>query len=269
MARSIADIKASILAKKAEYRELDVLDSPSATAIWNLWTYIVAYLVHYFETLQDAFKAEIEETIRRGVVGRGEWYVSKAYQFQYGDDLKVIDGVLQYEQIDESKKIIKRASYTKESGTLTKLKVATEDLDGNIQGLSSPQLIAFTDYVNNIMFAGSQITIVSANTDFLRLTATVYYNPLFALDAFKPKVEAAIRGYLKALPFDGIVKVSSLIDAVQAVEGVTDFTIQTIRAKSNAGSYVAVERIYQTVAGYIQIDETNYPLATNLTYVAE
>lgn len=269
MARSIADIKASILAKKADYTELSVLDSPSATAIWNLWAYIGAYLVHYFETLQDAFKSEIEETIRLGVVGRGEWYVSKAYDFQYGDDLKVINDVLQYELIDESKKIIKRASYTKESGTLTKLKVATENVGDNIIGLSSPELVAFTDYLNNIMFAGSQITIVSANTDLLRLTATVYYNPLFALDALKPKVETAIKDYLKALPFDGVVKVSSLIDAVQAVDGVTDFTIQTINAKSNAGSYAPVVRVYQAVAGYIQIDETTYPLATNLTYVVE
>jgi len=95
-----------------------------------------------------------------------------------------------------------------------------------------------------------------------------FFYPIFK-ESLKVKVEAAIKGYLKNLPFDGQVKTSALIDAIQKVEGVSDVVVSTIQAKTNTGSYANVVRVYNTVAGYIQIDEANFPLATNLTYIPE
>jgi hypothetical protein len=272
MAKTIAEIEAEIDAKKAEYSELSTLSSPSLVAVWKRWRFIIAYFTNYIWQLQDAFKLEIEEIIKKGVAGRGDWYVAKAYEFQYGDNLAVVDNVLQYPTIDDAKKIIKRASYsndTTQNPPVIKLRVATEDVAGNIVGLGSPQLTAFTDYVNSIMFAGTRIDIISQATDLLKFIATIYYNPLFDLESLKVKVELAIKNYLKNLPFDGQVKTSAMVDAIQAVEGVSDVVVTTIQAKTNAGSYANVVRVYNTVAGYIQVDEANFPLSSTLTYQVE
>jgi hypothetical protein len=272
MAKTIAEIEAEIDAKKAEYSELSNLNSPSLVARWKMWRYIIAFFTNYIWQLTDAFKLEIEDIIKKGVAGRGDWYITKAYEFQYGDSLTVIDNVLQYATPDPDKRIIKRASYFNDTSVnppVIKLRVATEDVEGNIVGLGSPQLTAFTDYINSIMFAGTRIDIISQATDLLKLIATIYYNPLFDLESLKVKVEAAIKGYLKNLPFDGQVKTSALIDAIQKVEGVSDVVVSTIQAKANMGSYANVVRVYNTVAGYIQIDEANFPLSTTLTYIPE
>jgi hypothetical protein len=272
MAKTIAEIEAEIDAKKAEYSELSNLNSPSLVARWKMWRYIIAFFTNYIWQLTDAFKLEIEDIIKKGVAGRGDWYVAKAYEFQYGDNLTVVDNVLQYASIDADKKIIKRASYfndTTQNPPVIKLRVATEEVGGNIVGLGSPQLIAFTDYINSIMFAGTRIEIISQATDLLKFIATIYYNPLFDLESLKVKVESAIKDYLKNLPFDGQVKISAIVDAIQKIEGVSDVVVTTIQAKTNVGSYANVVRVYNTVAGYIQIDEANFPLSANLTYTPE
>lgn len=271
MAKTIAEIEAEIDAKKAEYTELDNLNSPSLVAVWKRWRFIVAFFTNYIWQLIDAYKLEIEDIIKKGVAGRGDWYVAKAYQFQYGDNLTVIDNVLQYATVDVEKQIVKRASYfndTTANPPVIKLRVATENIGGSIEALSAAQLTAFTDYIQSIMFAGTRIDIISQATDLLKLIATVYYNPLFDLATLKVSVEQAIVNYLKNLPFDGIVKTSAIVDAIQSVAGVTDVVITTIQAKAFNTSYANVNRVYATVAGYIQIDPA-FPLSANLTYIPE
>lgn len=271
MAKTIAEIEALIDAEKAKYTELSTLNSVSVVAIWKRWRYIVAFFTNYIWQLIDAYKVEIETIIKNGIAGRGEWYVQKAYEFQFGDNLSVVDNVLQYEVIDIAKNIVKRASYfndTTANPPIIKLRVASEDSGSNIIPLSAPQLTAFTDYVNSIMFAGVRIDIISQATDLLKLIANVYYSPLFDLTTVRTNVEIAINNYLKNLPFDGQVRISALTDSIQAVEGVSDVLITTIQAKATAGSYANVTRVYNTVAGYIQIDSA-FPLSTNLTFIAE
>ncbi len=267
MARTIQEITASILAEKAKYNALSVLNSPSDTAIWRLWVDVTAACVYEFEKLLDLFKAEIEQKNRDAVVGRAAWYAAKALEFQFGDSLTVVDGVVKYTTPDTSKQIVKRAAC--KGGANSVLKVATLNSSGQVVPLNSTELAAFTDYVSNFMFAGTNLTIISQATDLLRLTLEVYYDPLLAVDTVKANCITAIETYLATLDFNGILKVSALEDAIQAVAGVKDVFIQTIQAKQHTGSYASVERVYQTVAGYIQIDNTNFPLATNLTMIAD
>lgn len=269
MARPVADIFAEIDAEKAKYAELNALDSPSQSAVYRRWMYITATAIHYFERLLDLFKGEMEETIRRGAIGNADWYVRKAFEFQLGDDLTVtFDGLLGYAVINPEKRIIKRASALRQGGVAT-LKVATEDGSGNVIPLNMLQLNAFTDYINNIMFAGSSINVVSLPPDLLDLKAEVYYNPLFFAANVQANVISAVQNYLRNLPFDGVLRVSAVQDAIQAVEGVTDVRITTIRARANATpSFTNIVRTYLPVAGYIDIDPA-FPLATSFTLLPE
>ena len=267
MARTIQEIQTAILAEKAKHSVLNSLNSPSATAIWQLWVYVTAVCVYEFEKLLDLYKAEIEQKNRNAIVGRASWYAAKALEFQYGDSLVVVDGVVRYATLDPSKQIVKRAAC--KGGANSILKVATLNGSGGVMPLDNSQLAAFTDYVSNFMFAGTNLVILSQATDLLRLTLEVYYDPLLAVDTVKANCIVAIENYLANLDFNGILKVSALEDAIQAVAGVKDVFIQTIEAKENAGVYAPVVRAYQTVAGYIQIDTATYPLATNLTMIAD
>lgn len=267
MARTIIEIQTSILNEKNKYAVLAGLNSPSSVAIWRLWVYVIAVCIHEFEKIMDIFKAEIEDKNSKAIVGRASWYAAKALEFQYGDSLTVVDGVLKYATIDESKKIVKRAAC--KAGVNATLKVATTDSGGNIVGLDTAQLAAFNDYVSNFMFAGTNLTVQSQNTDYLKVVVDVYYDPLLFSDVVKNKVIIAINSYLANLDFNGGVKLSALQDAIQAVEGVTDVDFVDVQAKTNTGSYATVTRFYQTVSGYIQIDNDNFPLSTTITMIAD
>ena len=272
MAKTVTEIEQIIYAKIAEYPELTSLNSASQVAVFKRWVYIVAYMTNYIWQILDTFKVEVEEIVKKGVAGRGDWYVSKAYGVRLGDNLVIVDNVLQYAAVDLTKRIIKRASFqndTSQNPPVIKLRVATENSEGKIIGLSPTQITAFSDYIQSVMFAGTRIDIISQDTDLLKLVATIYYNPLFDVSLLRANVEAAINNYLKNLPFDGLVRVSSLVDAIQRVEGVVDVAISDIKAKPNLGVYADVVRVYSTVAGYIEIDADNFPLSNTLTYLPE
>jgi hypothetical protein len=264
MARTKEQILASILDSKAGFAALDGLNSQSLTAVWLKWASVVATVIYYFEVQLDLFRAEIDSITANAVVGRADWYVKKSYEFQYGDDLEVIDGVVKYPNIDLNKRIIKRAAYAKDTNNNTLLKVATTDSGGKIIAINPAQMQSFTDYINNLMFAGSYIAIQSQDTDYLKLFVDVYYDPLKYADEVKINVEKAVKNYLATLPFDGSVKKNAIIDAIQAVDGVEDVEIMTIEVRTNTGAWTPMGRIYTPVAGYIEIDSA-FELLNHIT----
>ncbi len=105
-----------------------------------------------------------------------------------------------------------------------------------------------------------------STTPLMILDLSVYYNPLFDLVVLKTQVEAAISLYLAELPFDGIVVLSRITDAVQSVEGVEDVVLSAALARTNTGAFSAIARTYQTQAGYIQIDP-DQALSSTIQYL--
>lgn len=274
MARTEDEIFNSIVAKKNATTELATLNSPSTTAIWRKWAYITASAIYALERLYDTFTAEIVEINRTNKVGRADWYVQEAKNFQFGYDLQYIDNVYKYAVIDEVAKIIKRASQSTETiiygGSIpirvTTIKVATTDAGGNIVALSAPQKAAFDVYIDRNMFAGSYIKTLSANTDFIKIIAKIYYNPLFVADTVKANVATALSNYLANLDFNGEVLRTDLIIEARKVVGVEDFEITTLEVRTNAGSFAAMGISYIPVAGYIAADAL-FPIANNLTMI--
>ena len=269
MARTKEQIFQSIIDSKESFTQLAGLSSTSFTAVWRKWAAVMATIIYYFETQLDMFRAEIQFITANSVVGRADWYVQKAYEFQFGDNLVVENGIIKYSTIDLSKRIIKRAAYSKDTTNNTLIKVATTDSGGNIIAINAAQMQAFTDYINNLMFAGSYISIQSANTDYIKIFADIYFNPLFFSDDVKAKVILAIKNYLASLPFDGSVKRNAIIDAIQTLreEGVEDVEITVLEVRTNTGAFAAMQRIYTPVAGYIEVDSA-FDLSNHLTMIA-
>jgi hypothetical protein len=253
MARTTEEIFQQIVAAKNADIELSGLNSPSATAVWRLWAYITASVIHLFERLMDSFKVEIQTIIDSRRIGTLAWYVSTAKDFQLGDTLQEFaSGDYGYPTVDDAKKIVSRASAKVEAGVI-KLKVAKESGDSAIK-LSAQEEIQFRSYMELVKFAGVQIDYITLDPDLLNIDCKIYYNGIYPTADIEVAVQIAIEAFVKAIPFDGILKKNALIEAVRKVEGVTDIEFDTLDAVQGVTT-TAIGREYETLAGYINLND--------------
>lgn len=291
MARTIAQIKASILAEKALQTPLSGLTSTSATSIYGLWAYICAVAIALHEQLIDIFKAEMETTISKAIVPSNAWLQSKVFEFQYSATtpqvVQLVNFAPTYNPINTTLRIITRCSVKTTGQRVVTIKVAKNEPP---VALSAPELTALNGYLTRggdgtvggagtgISYAGVQISAVSLTSDKLYLKATINYNGQFA-SVISASVIAAINTYLATLPFDGIIKVLDLVDAIQLVAGVTDIKIEHLAIRADATAFGSKTYLiqsftqnyttYPTFAGYV-IGETtaSNTFTDTLTFVA-
>lgn len=177
MSRTVSEIKQVIIDEKNAQPELTALNSPSQTAIWNLWAYIIAVFTWFHERLWDAFKQEVEERIAQSKPGTPQWYHSKFLEYQYGYTLQIDNYQASYAVVDENARIIKRAAIVEQTNGIVLIKVAKENAGAPVP-LSVPELTAFAAYIDDIKYAGTITNIISLPSDKLRCYVTVYYNPI-------------------------------------------------------------------------------------------
>lgn len=257
MARTISQIETEIINAKNADSNLNALSSSSSTAIWRLWVYIQAVAIKTLEELFDDHKEDIETILDTRIPGTGSWYAEKMLEFQKGDQLVVEDGVPQYPTIDESKQIITRSAYAEdEANNLLTLKVAKGD-PGNEQALSSSELVQAENYLDEFQYAGTNINLVSLAADLIKITVTVYYDGIFDSSTVFSNVETKLNDYIKNLPFDGVVRVQDIAEAIASAEGVIDLSDPTVEVKPDGGTYTTVNWAAITSAGYIAEDTSS------------
>lgn len=266
MARTISEINEDILTAIAATSGLTGLTSTSNAAIYKLLAYVVAVAIHVFEGLQDVFKAEVETIAADAVGGSLRWYKSQVFKWQYDDILEWVDDKFQYDVDDEAARIVTQCSVV-ETGRQLTVKVAKGET-GSLEALSSDEKTSLLAYLNNIKVAGTTIVLTSESADDLKFYASIYYNPIKSLATVQDAVETAIENHLQSLSFDAVLKVSTLIDIIQSVEGVTDIVFESASAKYGSNSYVSFNRVYGSNAGYLTIDSA-FPLSSTITYIAE
>ena len=269
MAQQISDIQNEMLAEMANHPELAPLNSTSNTSIWRLWMFITATIIYYFETVMDLFKADVQTLLNNNIYGTNIWWLTQLYNFQFGDTLAFINNVFQYAIIDATKQIVKFASITTINSVL-QIKVAGSN-GGSPSALTQTQLNGVISYCNQIQPAGIRFAVQSLSADSLNLTANIYYDASADLAVIQPAVEAAINNFLTAkntTNFNGVLYINSLIDAIQAVQGLVGnkVDIANIAAKNGTNPYVQFSSSYQPQSGYFIIDPA-FPLKTAITYI--
>lgn len=269
MATSIDEIQAEIIASKDNEPSLNGLNSPSQTAIWRLWTRIIATAHNLHEQIVDTKKEEIEQIGRDAISGTAEWLQKRVLEFQYSVSnpqvLTVVEGKASYYTVDPSLRIIARASVKEQASGKILVKVAK--LDGSdLAPLSADERNALVSYLDKVAFAGIPVSVITLNSDKLRFEGKVIYNGENVGSVMKTKVIAAINDYLKSistLNFSGTVVREQLIDYIQAVEGVVG--IDTVNVKLNGRedsdalggiNNVDIIREYETFSGYITEEDT-------------
>ena len=105
------------------------------------------------------------------------------------------------------------------------IKIAGEQ-DVFLSPINGFEEAAFNSYIDEIRYAGVQVTVINYLPDRLYLDMKIYRDPLVIdvngnsiLYGGKP-VETAIKEFMKELPFNGEFIIANLVDKLQKVEGV-------------------------------------------------
>jgi hypothetical protein len=263
MARTTSEIKQEIITQKNAETALNDLSSNSQSAIWNVWAFVTAQSINFHEQLLDLLKAEVEEIAASAVPGTALWLKDRSLKFQFGDVVQVNpDFSVGYPTINEDNMIVTQASVKQTGNRIVLIKVA-KGTTPSLLALSATELSAFMSYIDKIKFAGTQTSIISLNSDKLKVAADVYYDGQYIQTTVKTNVINAINNYLANLPFDGTVNLNKLTDAIQAVEGVDDVVLNTVVARPDTIAITSslvtnmvtgsdwIARNYETSAGHI------------------
>ena len=274
MARTIAQIQASIVAAKAADATLSGLTSTSNTALWLLWTWVVATVQYALEVNFDNHKAEVQGIIATQKPHTLEWYATMAEAFQYGVALPADTDV--YGVVPPADPTVLVVSYAAvvELNNYLRLKVAT--LTAGVLGpLSSGQLSSLSTYMHQIKDAGVRLQITSSAGDVFQPVIAIYYDPLILKSdgtridgtAATPVVDA-INAFLANLPFNGLFVYNSFVAALQAVDGVVIADVSDARAYfTGPPPYQSCMVQYQPDSGYLVLDVSYFN--ANVTYLPQ
>lgn len=277
MARTITEIYEIMLAEKAAQSALDGLTSTSITATWRLLFYIVAVCIWALEKLYDLFKLEVNEIIATKNPHQARWYVEMAKKFQYGYTPVAEKDYYDNTGIDPAlvlaSQIIAYAALVETP--FIRLKVAKK-VGADLAPLSGPELAAFVAWVLRFKDAGVKLktsTITSTDPDNLKLTLRIKYNPLVLnsagerLDATTlTPVKDGIKAYLankSSEDFNGLFSAQKLIDAIQAIDGVMDLSVDSMQKKYGALPFTTVDIDFVPDSGYLIIDDADL----DITYI--
>lgn len=280
MARSIATIQAEMDAQQALQTGLSGLNSPSQAAIYTLWKYIMSVSIFTMETLWDLFRVELEEISGATPTGTVAWVQRQVLLFQFSlatpQVVQLIDFVPSYIIVDEALQIITRASVKTLPNKTVSVKVAKSEPP--VQ-LSVAEINSLVSYLEDIGHAGVQFSTTSLVSDKLFLEAEIFFEGQYS-STISATVISAIETFLSEIPFDGSVRVMSLIDAVQAVEGVTDIIITGMAMRADVTVFSSKTFLVEnkttifnkldTFAGYIVQETTGGETLTDkLTFTPE
>lgn len=211
-------------------------------AIENILFYVVAACCHVLEVMLEAYLTSVEEKIDSSVVASVPWYHQMALRFQWGDALVFNDAIQQYvyPEIHPDRQVVKYVS-VQDRGSSVQILVSGEK-DGLPVPLSEEVLMTFKTYMNRVKIAGIVLSVRSLPADRINVAAIVTVDPLVIsengiriTDGSKP-VENAIVEYLRSIVYGGTFNKTRLVDAIQAVEGVTDVELGICQYSSSGNT---------------------------------
>lgn len=263
MARTIDTIFQSLVARKNDEPALDKLNSSSATAIWRLIFYVVAYALYVHEVLFDDLTSEITDLVAQKKPHSLRWYVDKVKQFRAGvpladDSDEYADGMTDDEI--EASQVVQFAAANENSG-IVYIKVATES-NGSKSPLTAEQVEGLKEYIAEVKDAGVRVEVINQPACSLQLQLDIHYNPMVLdgsgnnISTGENPVEAAIEAYIGNLPFNGEYRNSALIDALQAVDGVVIPELTAATESYDGVTWTAINAKAQPYSGYYRYDAT-------------
>ena len=309
MARTVAQIQASILANMAANPNLTYVDDNNIThpitdntsmyAIFNAFAHCVALAQAVLEQLMDLYVTNIEAMVARSAAASALWIQDKMFSFQYSvanpQIVQLINGIPQYPAIDKSLRIITACAISKDLTNTVNVKCATGLPLGPLDDL---QLAAAQSYIDLIGVDGVNYVAISLNPDLIYIEGNIFYNGMYSsvLPGAGGTAIAAINTWLQNLSktnFDGSLKISDLENMIRNITGVTDVVLKNVYIRRDADTPPStgptgtalivsqnsppqlINRIYNSPpnaasAGYIVSETTTgFTLTDSLTFIAQ
>lgn len=281
MARSVEEIKSAIKVNIRTYTSLDAFTFPedggSSVSFFNIMIFVVSAAMFTFEVIVDNLKSDIQTISNGAISGSHIWLRQQILNFQLGDTITINSTdptasnyfVPYYAVIDTTKQIITQCVVSDAGDGSVDIKVA-QGAPGALTPLSSADLLAVQNYYSGstysegIGFAGVDGNFTSLASDLLYIDADVYFLGQYVESTVKGNLITAIETFLNTFAnenFGGNVYMSRLVEAMQAVEGVSRVELSQIKARAAAvafasASIVNIQGIYTPVSGHIVPETT-------------
>lgn len=197
------------------------------------------------------------------------WYREQVLRFLDGLPLVWKDDQFKYDltnviDVDQRKVIDRCAVLESNNGELV-IKIATDN-NGSIEQVTTPQLIRFKAYMNQIKDAGNRIRIINQPGDQLKVIVTIYVDPLVidlqtgkqlnALSNVFP-VKDAIKLYLENLEFNGAFVRTFFQDALQRAVGVRVPIINNLKSQYAGFPFQTFAESKIPESGYFKINDAD------------
>lgn len=276
--RTIEVIQNQIITQLSAYPLLaPLLPNTSQVAKFTNWTFIIAFAINAVENIWAILQTQIETIASTSAPETTTWIQAQVLAFQYGNFIQVNNNFqIVYPAATAQPLIITNCAVIGDGSGGLIIKVTTAS-----GLLSSAQMNSLLSYLDIILGADINFTVINALPDLLDITGTVYYNGQYA-GSIVNNINVAISNYITSLGFNGTIKVSDIIKVIRNTEGVTDFSNGNgagqlnIWAAPNGSTYptggtylvtngVINTREYITNSGQIAIDSAN-PLSASLTF---
>jgi len=251
----------------------------SLVSFENILFEIVALAIYLHELFFDQHSKEVDQRLANEKAGTLPWYRTMALRFQFGFNLvpdnDYFDNSDATQEQIEASKIIKYAAVNEAvDSSRVILKIAGE-VNGVLTDFSDPsQVEAIENYYKRIKVAGTALTIINYKADQLYLILQIKRNALVLDENGMSKlngnypVNEALQEFMKELDFNGELRLSALVDKIQAVSGVIDATLLSAQSSwinPDLGGYGTPQPIFISKvaeSGYFEIVSFN-----NISYV--
>lgn len=227
-------------------------------------------------TVLDIVRLEIlrsEETISAAAkiarVTSEAWYVEKAYAYQQGDQVVVVNEATQelgYATIDATKQIIKRASIGATEEGLYYINVATSDANNNVVSLTQDQLDAFSAYYRNFWGVGAQIQAASNAPAVLSADKLyVRFDKSYNLDTIKNSINTGLHDFQMQRRTTNVLYINDIESYISGLNGIKDVYFSEVKVSQDGDSTTPQDGKIVLNPGYFNFDPNLYDFTKNIT----
>ncbi len=258
MARTIAEIKQEIgdaymnesaVREKYGFTASDTFEGKfSKVSIEGLLFYVVAFGIWVMEKLFDTHKEEVSTMLADLTPHTTRWYRNRVLGFVpswASED----DPPVKYCSVDDRGARLKIKVASGEAGARTTVQAPSEHPERDASD-------AILTYLNNEKDAGIKIEVVNENSNRLKATLSVWYDPMELVPGDKP-VEAALKAYVSNLDFDGLLTRNGIVDALREVAGVEIVNIELLQTKYAENAWRDFGNQERAESGYWSIEDAD------------
>jgi hypothetical protein len=225
--------------------------SSSGTAEWKLWRDLTITIAMFLEGIFSIFKSEVDNHLAQEQHGGIYWYGQIAKEFQYGDSLTVVDGIVQYVPVNVSHRLVTQVSVKEVNDDVLVMKVAKGS--GSIVKLTGPEFTAFKSYITKRKLPGTKINMYTLDGNSLYIDNQIFYDPLVDPANLQTEIFAALDEFAANFEFDDMLYRSAIVAVIMGVPGVVGMSYLGLEI-----DYVSFGDYVELSSGYFTID----PLST-------